>query len=254
MSRYRYEVVRADYSHFASGNVFVSAPGHPGFPVRLASEIFQTCLHLRTPAGAAGRVVLYDPCCGAGYLLATTAFRHWEHISCAIGSDLDEESLVLARTNLSLLAPAGVARRRDELATAEAGESRASRRVALDSLEALFDLQTRMIEQYPLGYRLSRADAGSPAEVAAAVGDMRVDVAMVDIPYGELSDWQGSLRTRGSREEAISGMFESLLGVLSPRAVVAIVSPKTDTVAHPGYERRRRFKLGKRMVSYLSAR
>lgn len=249
MSQYRHEVVRDDYTLYASGNVFVSMPGRPGFPVRLASEIFQTCLQLREREG---RVVLYDPCCGAGYLLATTAFRHWERIRFAVGSDLSEEALALASKNLSLLTAAGLAARRDELLAAQDREWRASRQEALEGTEELLRLQARLAARFPLEFRLSRADAGSPAEVAAAVGEVRVDVAMADVPYGGLSGWQGALRSSDSPGEEVFRLLDALLGVLAPGAVAAIVSPKKETVAHPGYQRRRRFKLGKRMVTYLS--
>ncbi len=42
--QYHYVYQAKDYSHFSSGRVFHSLPGHPAFPVRLASEIFQRCI------------------------------------------------------------------------------------------------------------------------------------------------------------------------------------------------------------------
>lgn len=254
MSPYRYEVTRHDYRLYASGNVFASLPGHPGFPVRLASEIFQTCCSLREAAGASPeRIVLYDPCCGAGYLLATTAFRHWQQLRAVVGSDLDPESLQLAEKNLALLTPAGLDSRREELQLAQTGEWRASREEALRSLEELASLQGALSQDHPMSYRLARADAGSPDEVASAVGEgLHIDVAMVDVPYEDLSEWRGSLSALGSRDLAISRLLGSLLGVLSPGAVVAVASTKKDKVAHPAYQQRRRFKLGKRKVTYLS--
>jgi hypothetical protein len=253
MSKYRHEAVREDYTHYASGNVFLSMPGQPGFPVRLASEVFQTCFQLRARTGGArDRVVLYDPCCGAGYLLVTTAFRHWAQIRFVIGSDIREEALVLARGNLSLLEESGLAARLDEIEEAQGREWRASREEAVRGVHFFLERHALLSARHPIGVRISRADAGSPQEVKAAVDDLLVDVAMVDVPYGELSDWQGTLRTLATREDAISRMLDSLLGVLSPGAVVAIVSPKRETVAHPGYARRKRLKIGKRMVTYLS--
>lgn len=252
MSKYRHETVREDYTHYASGNVFLSMPGQPGFPVRLASEVFQTCVQLRARAGREDRAILYDPCCGAGYLLVTTAFRHWSQIRSVIGSDLREESLALARRNLSLLDPSGLLARLHEIEEAQAGEWREARETAIRGVRFLLERQAVLSARYSMESRISRADAGSPQEVEAAVGGLRVDIAMADVPYGELSEWQGALGTLASREEAISRLLESLLGVLSPGAVVAVVSPKKETVAHPRYERRKRLKIGKRMVSYLS--
>ena len=41
---YKFASERTNYTDLASGNVFYSLPGHPAFPVRLASEIYQRCL------------------------------------------------------------------------------------------------------------------------------------------------------------------------------------------------------------------
>ena len=49
--QYLYATERPDYSDLASGRVFYSLPGHPAFPIRLASEIFQRCLAFRRAAG-----------------------------------------------------------------------------------------------------------------------------------------------------------------------------------------------------------
>src|SRR5438128_795255 len=38
---FKFAVERENYADYASGKVFYNLPGHPAFPVRLASEIFQ---------------------------------------------------------------------------------------------------------------------------------------------------------------------------------------------------------------------
>ena len=67
--QYQFATERPDYSDLASGRVLYSMPGHPAFPIRLGSEILQRCLALRRAAGYSSPVVLYDPCCGTGYLV-----------------------------------------------------------------------------------------------------------------------------------------------------------------------------------------
>jgi hypothetical protein len=42
--------------------------------------------------------------------------------------------------------------------------------------------------------------------------------------------------------------------VVASGGVLAIVTPKAAAVAHPAYERKRKFKLGKRVVTFLSPR
>ena len=53
---YKFANEHANYADLASGHVFYSLPGHPAFPVRLASEIYQRCLALR----GTGNLSLYD--------------------------------------------------------------------------------------------------------------------------------------------------------------------------------------------------
>ena len=117
---YRFASERRDYSDYASGRVFMGRPGHPAFPIRLASELFQRCLAVRRAGGLTGPCVLYDPCCGGAYLLSTLAYLHWHEIDRVIGSDIDEEALALAARNLSLLTLEGLDRRIQDLAAMRA--------------------------------------------------------------------------------------------------------------------------------------
>src|SRR5579859_4870974 len=100
---YRFAQERQDYHDFAAGGVFQGLAGHPAFPIRLTSEIFQRCLELRARDGQVGPCQVYDPCCGGGYLLATLAFLHWPEIKAIVGSDVDSKALEVAERNFNLL-------------------------------------------------------------------------------------------------------------------------------------------------------
>jgi 23S rRNA (guanine2535-N1)-methyltransferase len=101
--QYKYIKEQVDYSDFASGRVFYSLSGHPAFPVRLASEIFQPCVVSRKKIYNDSRpCTLYDPCCGAAYHLSVLAYLYREHIREVIGSDIDEKAVALASQNLGL--------------------------------------------------------------------------------------------------------------------------------------------------------
>src|SRR5215211_6457770 len=101
--QYKYAKEQQNYSDFSSGRVFYSLPGHPAFPVRLASEIFQRCLaHRKTTYQVSTPCTLYDPCCGAAYHLSILAYLHWGHIREVIASDIDEKAVALAERNLRL--------------------------------------------------------------------------------------------------------------------------------------------------------
>ena len=100
---YRFALERHDYQDFAAGSVLKGLPGHPAFPIRLTSEIFQRCLERRRYDGQVGPCQVYDPCCGGGYLLATLAFLHWPDIAEIVGSDIEPTALGVAAQNLDLL-------------------------------------------------------------------------------------------------------------------------------------------------------
>ena len=102
-----------DYSDLASGKVLRSQPGYPAFPIRLASEIFQRCLARRAASQLTAPCVVYDPCCGAGYLLSVIALLHGEAIQTVIASDIDAQAVSLAERNLDLLNELGLITRTD---------------------------------------------------------------------------------------------------------------------------------------------
>src|SRR5512140_2505380 len=114
--QYQYVKERLDYSDLASGRVFHSLPGHPAFPVRLASEIFQRCMaHRKAIYNDSTRCVLYDPCCGAAYHLSVVAYLHRKDIQEIISSDIDEQAVALAKRNLELVNAAGLENRISEI-------------------------------------------------------------------------------------------------------------------------------------------
>ena len=84
---YRFATDDRSYADLGSGRVLRSRPGQPAFPVRLAREMFEQALALR-PAGAAPPI-LYDPCCGAGHLLASVGLLYADRLTAVIGSDVD---------------------------------------------------------------------------------------------------------------------------------------------------------------------
>ncbi|MEU9891467.1 hypothetical protein [Sphaerisporangium sp. NPDC051011] len=101
---YRYAVVRENHEDPASGGVLHSAPGFPAFPVRLASEMFQRALALHGKSAA----LVWDPCCGSGYLLTVLGLLHPRQITGVLASDIEPEALRLAEQNLGLLSRAGL--------------------------------------------------------------------------------------------------------------------------------------------------
>lgn len=112
---YQFATAQRNYSDLASGRVFYSRSGHPAFPIRLASEIFQRCMAIRTVEHLPTQCVLFDPCCGGAYHLSVLTYLHRDYIREVIGSDIEEEAVALAQRNLELLSVRGLDQRVQEI-------------------------------------------------------------------------------------------------------------------------------------------
>jgi len=248
---YRFAKERQDYSDYSSGRVFYGLPGHPAFPVRLASEIFQRCVALREAQGATGPCVLYDPCCGGAYHLSTLAYLHWDAIGEIIGSDVDEQILSVARRNLSLLTVEGLDRRTAEISKMLVQYKKASHAAALESAQRLRKRLLDLGETHQVEVRSFAADATISQALREGLAGTKVDVVISDIPYGWHSSWQIADASQASSLSPAWQMLEVLLPVLSWRSVVAIASDKRQKISHKGYRRLDRFQIGKRRVVLL---
>jgi hypothetical protein len=233
---YRFAQEREDYSDFAAGKVFHGLAGHPAFPVRLASEIFQRCVAIRAAEQLTGPCVVYDPCCGGSYLLSTLAYLHWKDISRVLASDINTEALKTAEFNLALLTEAGLAQRIVHINRLIALYGKGSHREALVSAQRL---RSRLVQQnadHILTTRLFKADVLKPDELISNLAGEHLDVVIADIPYGSHSFWH---------------MLQSLSDVLSSHSVVAICADKRQKVAHERYRRLERFQVGKHRILIL---
>lgn len=246
---YKFATQQRDYSDLASGRVLYSLTGHPAFPIRLASEVFQRCLARRTPAGEKQRQVIYDPCCGAAYHLCTLAYEHWPSIQEIIGSDIDHQAVAVSQRNLELLTPEGLSSRMSELDHLYRTYGKPSHQEALKSAEKLQRQVTDWTEQHPIRTRVFQASAFDGQAMASQLDGVRVDIVLTDVPYGQHSAWQSN---RGDPpENPVYAMLTALLGVLHAGSIVAVVSNKQQKVAHDDFERVQRFKLGKRQITLL---
>lgn len=246
--QYKYVLEQPDYSDYTSGRVFYSLPGHPAFPVRLASEVFQRCIALRQSLYQASEpCCLYDPCCGAAYHLSVLAFLHGEHLSKVFGSDVDEKAVALARRNLGLVSVAGLDARIGEISEFIERYQKDSHKEALASALVLRDRIAKVSPQHPLRVGAFQANATDAQAMLANLPPHSVDIVFTDVPYGQHSHWQ----TTEPGVSPLWAMLEALLQLLSPASVVAVASDKQQKVAHAGYQRVEHFQLGKRRVVLL---
>lgn len=248
---YRFATDRQDFSDYASGKVFYSRPGHPAFPVRLASEIFQRCLAHRVAQGATGPCTLYDPCCGAAYHLSTLAFLHGKTIARIIASDVDAEILPVARRNLALLTLEGLDQRAAEIAGMLAAYEKTAHAGALASAGRLRKRLEKLVSQHLISTLLFVADATDGQSLAENLAGAHIDIVLSDIPYGWHSMWRVADSDSQTAASPVWRMLEALAPTLTPDAVAAIASDKGQRIAHEGYRRIEQFQIGKRRVALL---
>jgi 23S rRNA (guanine2535-N1)-methyltransferase len=246
---FRFATLRENYSDYASGKVFYNLPGHPAFPIRLASEIFQRALYLRAAKGLETPVRLYDPCCGGAYHIAVLAFLHGENIQEITASDLDDQSLAIAERNLSLLTQKGLERRIAEIEAMERLYGKDSHREARQSAETLKNRLIQLNEIHPIPTDLFQADALEGDEIPRHFGSKQVDLVITDIPYGIQSNWITS--DSGGEKEPIWLLLENIRKVLASGAIVAVAAAKRQKIAHESYQQVAKLKLGKRQVVIL---
>lgn len=245
--QYRHAIQDQDYSDYSSGRVFYSLPGHPAFPVRLASEIFQRCLAYREKIHAAANPCrLYDPCCGAAYHLSVLGFLHGEYIQEIIASDVDNKAVALAKRNLSLLDSTGLENRIAEITKMIGQYQKGSHTQALASAHFL---RNEIPAPGTLTARTFQASAFDRETLAKNIHRASVDVVFTDVPYGQHSRWQGL--TDNEVANPLLQMLDALIDILSPSSIVAIASDKQQKVSHPGFQRLEHFQVGKRRVILL---
>jgi tRNA G10 N-methylase Trm11 len=240
---YKYAKEQKDYSDYASGRVFYSVSGHPAFPVRLASEIFQRCVaHRQAIYQIASPCVLYDPCCGAAYHLSVLAYLHRQLIREIVASDVDEKVVELAEKNLSLLNKAGLENRIVEIKSMLEQYGKDSHQ---DALKSATVLKTNLPGDL-LATKVFQANVLDRVDLLQKLSPHSVDIVFTDVPYGQHSSWHDS-----TERNPLWSMLDSLLEVLSPSSIVAVVSDKGQKAMHEGYQRIERFQVGKRRITIL---
>lgn len=239
---YRY-AARENNEDLSPGGALFSAPGFPAFPVRLATEMFQRAVI----AVGGGPVVVWDPCCGSGYLLTAVSLTHREAITAVVASDIDAAALALARRNLDLLSEGGLAARSAELLDR-------ARRYGKPSYVRAADAAGRLHERLaagggPLPFSVARADVFDSEQLRRVpVGGGQL-IVMTDVPYGDQTQWHGANATAG-----MSGMLDALAGVLDDEAVIVVAGRGRRLPAPESVTRLQSFSVGRRAIALFRPR
>lgn len=254
---YRFAVERLDASDLAGGYVLHALPGAPALPVRLADELFQRCLAARPPQAGDAPLVLFDPCCGAGYHLTVLGLLHARRLQSVLGVEIDPNVAQVAQRNLQLLHPAGLDARAAFLAQQVEAFGKESHRQAAAAALRLRGRLEETLQGRTLQTGVWVANALDGRALLGALGPQRADLVLADVPYGLHSHWQGQAALHapaaaGAGTDELTALLEALRGVLAPGAVVGLVSDKGQKAAHPAYRRVERFQIGKRRMAVLA--
>ncbi|MDB5054527.1 MAG: hypothetical protein JWM44_2577 [Bacilli bacterium] len=241
---YIYEKHRDSYEDFASGRVLLHASGTTAFPVKLASEIFLRGKSLLQSRSAKKKYSLLDPCCGGAHLLTTIGVLNGQYLNLIAGSDIDGRVIEVAKSNLSMVNEDGIQNRLEQIKKMYSEYRKESHWEAIGSAERL--KQMILERRSTIETVCFQLDVTNSQFVPWTKDTF--DIAITDVPYGELVEW------RSAEDNPMNRLLENLLNVLSPNAVVIIVSDKKQIINNSNYNRLERLKIGKRQVVFLEPR
>ena len=241
---YIYEKPRDTYEDFASGRVLLNASGTTAFPVKLASEIFLRGKSYLRSRSDKKKYSLFDPCCGGAHLLTTIGILNGHYLNRIVGSDIDDKVIEIAKSNLSMVNEEGIQNRLDQIKKMYNEYSKESHWEAIGSAERL--------KQMILDRRSTMETVCFPADATNSLNfpwtKNTFDIVISDLPYGEVIKW------RSDEIDPATRLLENLLNVVTPNAVVIIVSNKKQVIKNSNYNRLERLKVGKRQVVFLEPR
>lgn len=217
------------YEDFASGRVIYGGKGIPNYPVRLITEIFGRAMEY---SNKKEDLIVYDPCCGGAYSLTILGFFYGEKIEKIYGSDISEEMVTSARKNLNLLKYNGLDDRKAELEKLYAKFHKTSHREALESVEKLKNKLVKDIDTEVF-----------TADCTKSLPDIKPDIIITDIPYGNLVDWGG--------EGELYAMMKNLLRIAGDDTVLALSMDKSQKITSEGWHRIEKQNIGKRRFEIL---
>lgn len=243
---YRFALENINYEDYSSGRVFLSQKGTTSFPVRLASEIYQLCRSVLVNQGVDKPYVLYDPCCGGAYLLASLGFLHGNEIIKIIASDVDETVIPLAKRNLTLLSKEGLDDRIAEIKKMIADFGKESHSDSLKSALNLRSVLEKMDKSIEIECFVS--DVTQNRNLIDNVHN--VNIIITDLPYGDIVNWN----SMQDEKEAVENLLDNVLQVISKESVIAIISKNKTKIKHKDYNQVERFIIGKRQIIILQAK
>ena len=225
----------------SAGRVIRHKIGYTNYPVKLAYEIFMRCLE---KSNRSNRVVLYDPCCGGGYLLTVIGILCGENIKKIYGSDISADAVKFAVRNLALVNSQGLIERKTELDNLYNELQKDSHLNALQSVEKIYEsVKTRNSEIYPEIFTANILE-----EDALKQAKFKADIVIVDVPYGNLASWENRENKTANN---ISAMLDNIGFVIHEDTIVAVSFDKAQKIDNANFSRVDKFQVGKRKIELL---
>jgi SAM-dependent methyltransferase len=231
-----YKYLKKDnYEDFSSGRFFYHKPNYSNYPVRLAGELFCRCLEY---IDKTDEIVLYDPCCGSGYMLTVLGYLFNDKIKAIYASDISVEAIELAEKNLSLLWNTGIEGRKNELRDLYEKYARKPHKDALGSLDKLRENIRREIEVSCYIEDILNKNKSIKSGFIA-------DIVMTDVPYGSLSAWSDH------EGEQINTLLETLKPVITQSSIISISHNKSQKLIHNSFKKMEVLKIGRRVIELV---
>lgn len=237
-------------NHAALDAVLASAPGRPTLPVRLTVELAGRA---RAHLSADAPLTVWDPCCGAGVTLTVLGLLG-AGITRLVGTDADPEPLDLARRNLALLDPGGLAARAANLDALAARHDKPSYADAATAARTLVPASTPT-------WSVAVADARDTAAVRGALAgaspdDAGPDLVLADLPHRIRTTWAPPPARAAAADDGREPGGEFLRAVatlLRPEAVVVAVGRGRTVALPPGVRPLERVRVGHRAAVLVRA-
>ena len=94
------------------------------------------------------------------------------------------------------------------------------------------------------------ADALVGQAALQRLGPASVDLVVTDVPYGWRSFWQSTpSQSVADDVDPLESLLAMLLPLLTPGAIVGVISDKTRKTQHESFKRVKQFTIGKRRVT-----
>lgn len=228
---------KCNYEKYASWGVLYNKPWSTWFPVRLLDEIRCRTKVLLGKNDIQNKLRVYDPCWWIWYMLTVLWFLHWIDISEILVSDIDAESVTIAKKNLSLLSFNWIQKRIIELQTYIDLYNKVSHKKSKTYAQEIKS------EVVAIQHIVSDCSVLDIAKISKKPKEKLFDVIICDIPYGKMTQWWG--------HSTINNLFVGISHVMHEHSIFVLITPKIPTPLSLEFKKVDSFQVWKRKILFF---